>query len=482
MAPPVTRLLHRVVARPVVYELVQRAAGAGRVRQSLERLLAELGPSGVVLDVGGGTGLYRGLWGNGWRYLCLDNDPEKLDGFAAGQRRDFAILGSAGALPLRGGSIDAVLCTAVSHHLTDEELSAFVRESARILKPGGALVFLDAVWRPRRIPSRVLWALDRGAHPRTREEVLGFLGERFTLVATQRVSVLHEYVATNATPVSSVGATGPSLPTRTRARAGETYDPSYFDRLFAIEDRHFWFRARNRVITKLVAQTVGLRTDLRAIEVGCGTGTVLAALQNALPRALVVGMDLHEEGLRLARTRTRAALVRGAVEAPPFEAIFDVVGVFDVLEHLVDDEGALRRLRALVAPDGVLLVTVPAHRALWSYFDEASRHRRRYAPEELRHTLVESGFEVDYLSQFMAPLVVPMWAGRRIGRPVRRWRRNATADELAAEDLRVVRGANELMDCLLWIESLVLARRIRLPVGTSLVAVARPAPAEGLRS
>lgn len=494
MAAVLKRLLHTIVARPAVYEAMQRAAGAGRVRRHLATLIARLGDGGLVLDLGGGTGLYRDLWGPNWGYLCLDNDPEKLAGFVAGGRRDAAILGDAARVPLAGASLDAVFCTAVSHHLPDAALEAFVRESARVLKPGGSLLFLDAVWRPRRVLSRLLWAVDRGANPRPQARLLAMLGGSFRLETTETFAVFHEYVAVVATPLPvgggvseaaedggggvSEGAEGGD---EGGGGEGATYDPAYFERLFAIEDRHFWFRARNRAIAGMVGRELGRRGGGRLLEVGCGTGVVLAALERRLPRTTVIGMDLFAEGLAVARRRTAAPLVQADVHAPPFGAVFDLVGVFDVLEHLPDDAAALADLRRMIRPGGALVVTVPANRRLWSYFDEASRHRRRYETAELRDTLAAAGFAVEYLSPYMAPLVPPMWLGRRLRGLTRGHRPEASADDLASEDLRVVPVANAVMGSVLRVEGLALASGARLPFGTSLLALARrPDDAEGV--
>ena len=98
-----------------------------------------------------------------------------------------------------------------------------------------------------------------------------------------------------------------------------SYDPLYFDRLFAIEDRHFWFRARNAVITAVIGRIVGALPDgYRVLEVGCGTGNVLHVLQRTCGRGRVFGMDLFAEGLRFARRRTTCPLIQGDVHTPPF--------------------------------------------------------------------------------------------------------------------------------------------------------------------
>ena len=260
--------------------------------------------------------------------------------------------------------------------------------------------------------------------------------------------------------------------TRSSAEAREAYDPSFFENLAAAEDRHFWFRARNRVIGTLAAQlTAGLPPGFRVLEVGCGTGAVLRALERACPRGTVVGMDFFGEGLRHAHRRG-SRLVQADLHAPPFAVGFDLVGLFDVVEHLPDDVGVLSDLARLLAPGGALLVTVPAGRELWSWYDEAVRHRRRYEPAELAARLGEAGYAVEYLSPYMSPIFPLVWLRRKLaraGRPPS----DAESHALAEGEFRVVPGLNELLDWCLAPEVRRIARRRVLPFGTSIVAVAR---------
>jgi SAM-dependent methyltransferase len=249
----------------------------------------------------------------------------------------------------------------------------------------------------------------------------------------------------------------------------DMYDPRFFSRLWEVEDRHFWFRARNGAITALVASIVeDLDAGYRVLEVGCGTGNVLRHLERVCRRGHVIGLDLFHEGLRFARKRVTCPLVQADMQQPPFRTQFEVIGLFDVLEHLPDDLAVLRSLHALLAPGGTLLLTVPAHMSLWSYFDEASCHYRRYAPRELERKLLESGFEVAFLTPYMMSIFPLVWLGRRLAA-----RGGKSAADLASNELKITPGLNALLARLLAIEVRVLSARRRLPTGTSLLAVGK---------
>lgn len=250
------------------------------------------------------------------------------------------------------------------------------------------------------------------------------------------------------------------------------YDPYYFAPLAAVEDRHFWFRARNRALSALVERlTAGLPDGYRVLEVGCGTGNVLRVLEQVCSRGIVVGMDLYAEGLAFARQRTRCPLVRADLTTPPFHARFDLIGLFDVLEHLPDDRRVLGDLHRMLAPGGRLILTVPAHPWLWSYFDEESGHQRRYRAGELREKLGTAGYTVEYLTPYMAAILPLVWLGRRLAGL---FDRRSNRDR-AARDLRITPGVNEVLSRLLSLEAGRIARRRPLPFGASFLVVAAKA-------
>jgi SAM-dependent methyltransferase len=250
-----------------------------------------------------------------------------------------------------------------------------------------------------------------------------------------------------------------------------------FHALAGAETHHFWFRARRQLIGALARGAAReLPAGPRVLEIGCGNGALLEVLAAAGPGARVVGMDLFREGW--GRRAAAAALVQGDAAAPPFRASFHLVGMFDVLEHVPDDAAVLRQVRAVLAPQGRLVVTVPGHPRLWSYADEASAHFRRYSRQGLERVLTTAGYTVEYMTHFMTAVTPLVWVARRIAPAAARLRGREVSDHtLAVTELRLPGPLNRLLALACGPERVLIARRWRLPVGTSIAAVATPTPA-----
>ena len=253
--------------------------------------------------------------------------------------------------------------------------------------------------------------------------------------------------------------------------AAPGYDPHYFDTLPQVESTHFWFvHRRERILQVLESQVHDL--DERALfDVGCGSGGLVAWLEGS-GVSVLGGCDAYIQALRLARRRLVAPLLLVAETGrPPLApATVPLLTLFDVLEHLDDDEGTLRWAWSTLAPGGFLVLTVPAHPFLFDEADRQAHHRRRYRRHELRARLEGAGFEVLHLRHFMALLVPLLLAARVLGRLLPG--RLADARERRDAELRVIPVLNYLLRGLLGAEEL-LQRLVPLPFGTSLIAVAR---------
>lgn len=188
------RLLHILAASPWMYELMQFLVGGWIVRYRLARQIGLLPAPSLIVDMGGGTGIYRELWPQSARYFCFDLDKRKLEGFRGRHSSGAPILADASQTPLKGSQADIVLCTSVSHHLPDETWNQLLCESSRILKPGGIFILVDAVWAPQRWIGRIIWRLDRGSFPHTGEALRAALSDQFEVITWDRFAVLHEYV------------------------------------------------------------------------------------------------------------------------------------------------------------------------------------------------------------------------------------------------------------------------------------------------
>ncbi|TMD15330.1 MAG: class I SAM-dependent methyltransferase, partial [Chloroflexi bacterium] len=151
-------------------------------------------------------------------------------------------------------------------------------------------------------------------------------------------------------------------------------ESSLYDEYVRIEDTHWWFRGRRKIITTLLRPY--LRPPARIIDVGSGGGAVAQALQEF---GHVTACDIDVRCAASVARRPGMSFAYGTAEAIPFAGgSFDLVTAFDVLEHLDDDVRALREMARVVSPAGLIAVTVPAYGWMWGRQDEISHHRRRY--------------------------------------------------------------------------------------------------------
>ena len=185
-------------------------------------------------------------------------------------------------------------------------------------------------------------------------------------------------------------------------------DRAVFDRMAAQEDVHWWFAARREIIRTVIERLVDLPADARLLEAGCGTGGNLEMLGTF---GRVRAFELDADARRRATAKSGLAVAEGALpDALPFDAErFDLIGLFDVLEHVEADEAALAALRSRLAPGGRIVLTVPAFPWLWSRHDERHHHFRRYTRRHLAEVARRAGLRVEhgvYFNTLLFPVAV----------------------------------------------------------------------------
>jgi 2-polyprenyl-3-methyl-5-hydroxy-6-metoxy-1,4-benzoquinol methylase len=236
------------------------------------------------------------------------------------------------------------------------------------------------------------------------------------------------------------------------SRALEQYG-SQFDE---IERAHWWFAGRRAVILAALARFV--TKGSRVLDFGCGAGGLTAELARVYA---VVGVDFSAPAVAVAQGRGLDVRLLGPADTLP--SGFDAVCAFDVLEHVEDDAGELRRLASSVRPGGIVMVTVPAYRLLWGRMDEVAGHVRRYRLRQLDSTMRKAGLRRVHASYFNSWLFPVVALGRLAGFP----RENHEID-------LPPRPLNALLRAAFSSEA-PLAARLTLPFGVSILYLARRA-------
>jgi len=234
--------------------------------------------------------------------------------------------------------------------------------------------------------------------------------------------------------------------------------------MFRIEQSHWWYTGRRKILTRFVEDICRRVTDRRPriLDVGCGTGANLLMLSKY---GDAEGVDVSEDALAFCRERGLANVKLGAAEALPYDdGTFDLVTALDVVEHLDDDLAGLREMRRVLRPGGRVLLFVPTFMFLWGLQDDVSNHRRRYRMPELQRVLEQAGFEVERTTYANITFFMPILAMRKLMR--------LTGIKAESENNINVSALNGVLARVLGAESFVL-KHMNIPFGVSGLCVAR---------
>jgi SAM-dependent methyltransferase len=236
--------------------------------------------------------------------------------------------------------------------------------------------------------------------------------------------------------------------------------PTEFDAMLELDERHWWYRGRRRVLSA-VLDGLELPREARLLDAGCGSGRTLDMLaQYGTP----AGTELNPIGVEAARRRGHEVEAAAVEALPHADASFDLVTCLDVIEHTDDDVTSLKELRRVTKPHGRLIVTVPAHPRLWSQHDVANGHRRRYTRRSLRTAAERAGWSIDRMTGFNLAYLLPA-ALVRLGRK--------DVPDRGSELTLTPPSLNGPLELPLRVEAALVRRGLDLPTGLSLLAVVR---------
>ena len=253
------------------------------------------------------------------------------------------------------------------------------------------------------------------------------------------------------------------------AESFDGYPSSGFDATDEVSLESFWVTSRTRLLRREIIKAVGGMPNAKVFEIGCGVGTFLHSLSSE-PTIQLLGSEISLRGLRSAKAQCPTVeFIQMDAAAIPFVSEFDVIGAFDVIEHIDDDMTVLRGIHKALKPKGRLVLTVPQHEFMWSSIDEFVHHRRRYGREKLVSKIVSAGFQVDYVTSFVFMLFPLMLVSRLFDRT--RKIKPTAAD--FNKQVRFNPFVNRIFSWFMRIDEFMIACRYSLPWGGTLLVVAK---------
>jgi SAM-dependent methyltransferase len=240
-----------------------------------------------------------------------------------------------------------------------------------------------------------------------------------------------------------------------------------------LERTHFWFVGRRQIFFALLDDQLDGRGPIRILDVGCGAGGMLEPLSRY---GTVTGVDMSAELVEFCHQRGFPDVVVGsAYELPAGDGSVDLVTLFDTIEHVPDDARALREVRRVLAPGGLVFISTPAYQFLYANNDRVAHHERRYTARGLRRKLLAADLlpvKLTYFNTLLFPAILPAVLAKKLGE-----RMSDPGDRTNLSHAvrpRLNRGLATIMGS----ERHVLAHA-SLPFGHSLIAICTTAGRDG---
>ncbi len=240
-----------------------------------------------------------------------------------------------------------------------------------------------------------------------------------------------------------------------------------YEEMYKLEEGYWWHVAKRRLVKSWLDREVQGYGDRVYVDIGCGTGKMLEEMTKWRKWKKVLGLDGASEALGFCRKRGVGVVKKADFEKklPLGNTSVDVISSLDVVEHIRKDTALIREFYRVLKPGGLVIVTVPAYKWLWTYWDDILKHKRRYTGKEIRRKFERGGFEVVRQSYFYSYLLPVAMVFRLVKTLVPK-------RKLASDFIGLPAWANGLMLRAAQGEEWLLEKR-ELPIGLSVVCLAR---------
>ena len=240
----------------------------------------------------------------------------------------------------------------------------------------------------------------------------------------------------------------------------------YYKEYYHFEREHWWFMVRNRLLMEHVEKIIASKKKpLKILNIGVGTGRTSELLS---PFGKVTSIEYEQECIKFVKEHLDMEIQHGSILELDFEDnSFDLVCAFDVIEHVEDDQLAVKEMKRVCKSDAFVMVSVPALMMLWGHHDEVNHHFRRYHRKELKNLFSEEG-KIIFQSFFNTNLFLPIAAVRIFNRlmPQKPSKSGDTGSDFSIKSSPFV---SQILSKIFYSESVFLKRFISLPIGVSML-------------
>lgn len=238
---------------------------------------------------------------------------------------------------------------------------------------------------------------------------------------------------------------------------------THYEALYKMESGHWWYKTRRKIIRNFIEKyRARFGDEIKIIDVGCGTGLLLKEME---PLGTCHGIDISQKALDFCKKRgINNVQVADAARIPYPDNMFDMAVALDVIEHIENDEEAIREIYRVLKPRGVAIIAVPAFMFLWGVTDVVSHHHRRYTLPELRRKIKSANFSIiraSYFNTFLFPFIA-----------LARLAARCSCFPMKSENSEGKGLINSVLFLIFYAES-ILFRYVNLPFGVSAMVICR---------
>lgn len=244
----------------------------------------------------------------------------------------------------------------------------------------------------------------------------------------------------------------------------------YYKEYYLLERNHWWFKARERIISNLVKKLISKNNftsdEISILNIGCSTGRSSEYLSEF---GKVTSIEYDEFCCEFAREKTGLEIIHGSITELPFSVEkFDLVCAFDVIEHVEDDQLAVNEMKRVLKENGIIFITVPAFMSLWSHHDEINQHFRRYKLNEVERLFKnDTKGKTIFSSYFNFFLFLPIYLFRKLSNLLKLGsKRKGAGSDFETFNSGIL---NTILYRIMVFESKIMNFNVKLPFGVSII-------------